>query len=76
MGIRLSSSGGLTHSQKITCKNPAEEAKLLDKLSGISSNKPILVEIEKQKQVKAEKTKGRADVRASAKVKESKRKRG
>lgn len=68
MGIRLSSSGGLTNSQKATCKNPADETKLLDKLSGMSTNKPILEAIKTAQREKTEKAKESAMSKATAKI--------
>lgn len=48
MGIRLSSSGGLTFSQKKGLDKAGQD-KLLSKLSALSSNKPILEHVEEVK---------------------------
>ena len=53
MGIKLSSIGGLTSSQKAG-KTPEEQTKLLGKLSDMSINKPILEKVEKEKKTKKE----------------------
>jgi len=67
MGIKLSSSGGLTFSQK-KAKNTKQQSELLGKLSKMEVNKPILAEVEKIKKEKRIEAEKRADVRASAKV--------
>ena len=67
MGIKLSSSGGLTFSQK-KAKNVKQQSELLGKLSKMEINKPILAEVERIKQEKRVEAQKRADARASAKV--------
>jgi len=67
MGIKLSSSGGLTFSQK-RGKNAKQEEDLLGKLSKMEINKPILTEVKRVKEEKKIESQKRADARASAKV--------
>jgi DNA-binding transcriptional MerR regulator len=53
MGVKLSSSGGLTFSQKqgLTL---AQQGELLKKLSKLDINKPILKKVEEQAQIRKE----------------------
>ena len=67
MGIKLSSSGGLTFSQK-QGRNVKQQSELLRKLSKMEMNKPILAEVERIKVEKRAEAQKRADVKASAKV--------
>jgi len=67
MGTKLSSSGGLTFSQKKGL-DVKKQADLLGKLSKMEMNKPILTEVKRVKEEKKIEAQKRADTRASAKV--------
>ena len=73
MGIRLSSIGGLTNSQKAGLDRAAQD-KLLAKLSGMSINKPILTKVEEEKKAKKKAIEKRGYAKAQEKVKEAKAK--
>jgi len=68
MGIKLSSIGGLTASQK-EGKTPEQQSKLLAKLSDMSINKPILATVEKEKKTKKETAATKGYARAAEKIK-------
>lgn len=64
MGIRLSDMGGLTLSQK-QGKTPVEQAKLLEKLSKMEINQPILKAVKQRQEEKMEKARERAEEKPS-----------
>ena len=68
MGIKLSSIGGLTASQKAG-KTPEQQSKLLAKLSDMSINKPILEKVETEKKTKKEVASTKGYARAAEKIK-------
>ena len=65
MGIKLSSSGGLTFSQQKGLNNQGKAKKLVE-LSRLSINKPILERIEKEQKEK----KARAADRRSGRIRD------